>query len=117
MGPVVVALGTLFLLSGTAWSAPCDGASNRKACLEREKARLEYELSRVEEELEKADEFWLSLDLGLDVVDGLYASVGISFPLGPLYISPGLWAGSAYDEHSLDWGWFVTLGYSFTLVE
>jgi len=119
------ALTVVSLLSGTAWSAPC---ADVRSCLER-KEELTYELALVDltlktletttEVVDTSDSFWVSLDLGLDIADGLYASVGLTVPLGPVYLSPGVWFGSAYGELEAipELGLYLSIGRSWMLLE
>ena len=71
-------------------------------------------------------DFWLSLDVGLDLWSGLYPSVGVSVPLGNVYLSTGVWAGWPWNN-AMDFrkgisktfykGLYVTVGYSITILD
>lgn len=132
---LLTSVSALILLMGTAWSAPCDLKSgyDRKSCLIEERNKLAERLAFVNAEISAIDildryvkrtldngwDFWLTLDVGVDVAYGLYTSVGVSVPLGPIYVSPGVWFGSAYGNlnNEPERGWYLTVGYSWTLME
>ena len=68
--------------------------------------------------LSLTNDFWVSVDFGIDVAEGLYPSLGVSFPVGPVFVSPGVWYGSEY--RALDqpaWGWYLSIGYSWTVIK
>ena len=120
---------------GTTWAEPCDAVTpDQKSCLLEERARLHDELAQVKARLYRldklidivrkrtinvTDDFWLTLDVGTDIVEGVYPSIGVSFPVGPIYLSPGVWLGSDYDSLRSNpaWGLYLSFGYSWTLVD
>jgi hypothetical protein len=52
----------------------------------------------------------LSLDFGMDLnPSGIYPYAGLSYPIGPVYISGGLWG----DTPSQDIGYYSTINYSW----
>lgn len=100
---------------------PCD-----LVCLKIQRADLKRALEIVEAKIEKiktpikTDNFWLSFDVGQDLMNGLYTSVGISVPLGPIVVSPGYWWGTdnyTFKRDTIYHGFYVTLGYSWTLIK
>jgi len=53
----------------------------------------------------------ISLDFGMDIHSvGIIPYVGLSYPVGPVYLSGGVWADS--DTSSL--GWYTTINYSWS---
>jgi hypothetical protein len=119
---------SVLLHGGTTWAEPCSDASS---CLARKEA-LTDELALVELKLKELgtipaktpkgipkDDFWVSLDLGLGVIDGLYASAGITVPLGPVHLSPGVWFGSDYEALGTnpERGLYLAVGRSWMLWE
>lgn len=109
-------------------------------CLEAKKIELKAELELVEHKINHLNkkpapieveteasnydfwgqDFWVSLDLGQDLYNGSYTSVGFSVPTGPLTLSLGYWWGShdySYSEESIYHNYYVTLGYSYTLID
>lgn len=114
----------ILLSSGTAWSEPC---ADEGSCLAL-KEELTKELDAVESRLktfklanavESKEDFWISLDLGLGVIDGLYTSVGVTIPLGPVHLSPGVWFGNTYEGLGTapQRGLYLALGKSWMLWE
>jgi hypothetical protein len=123
---VIMSVGLMCLMVGTVWATPCSESTDRRSCLVEELKDLQAQVKYVEAELNTlaptkslSSDLWLSLDLGIDVISGLYTSVGISVPIGPLTFSPGVWFGSTYDnlKASPERGWYLTVGYSWTLWE
>jgi len=49
----------------------------------------------------------ISVDFGVDFYDSIIASAGASYPIGPIYLSAGVWGNDA------DVGPYVSLGYSW----
>jgi len=49
----------------------------------------------------------ISIDLGVDFYDSVIASVGASYPIGPIYLSTGLWGNDS------DIGPYFSFGYSW----
>lgn len=111
-----------------AWAEKCMGQEERE-CLKQKKAALELEIDKIDARLKILDkphlpqtqdssDFWLSLDLGIDVIGGAYGGVGVSLPLGPIYASPGIWFGRTYDKGAdMEMGYYLSLGYSWMLYE
>jgi hypothetical protein len=56
----------------------------------------------------------MSVDLGVDVYDGVYPSAGVSVPVGPVWLSTGLWTGWDYANGDHAWGPYVTAGWSWS---
>jgi len=58
----------------------------------------------------------VSLDVGAEIQDGFYSSLGVSFPVGPVYLSGGYWGG-------VDWlgdfyqGYYLSTGWSWMLFD
>jgi hypothetical protein len=121
MVTLAIADNPLILPPTTAPLPPCD-----LVCLEIRQADLKRALATVEEQIAvmrtpiKTEHFWVSLDVSQDLVNGLYTSVGISIPLGPLIISPGYWWGSdnySFRRDTIYHGFYITLGHSWTILD
>lgn len=106
------------LLSTTTASAECN-----RQCLLDKKAQLEKELEEVNSQLKDLNrnpavspesDLWLTLDLGIGTINGVYPTVGVSVPFffEGSALSAGLWMGSGYEEFSLEKGFYFSLGWS-----
>lgn len=98
----------------------CDLAclKDKKITLERQLADVNLKISQKESNprLKKDSGFWLTLDFGVDLVNGLGTGVGVSFPVGPVFVSPGIWHATDYSITDHSWGWYLSVGYSITLL-
>lgn len=57
-----------------------------------------------------------TIDVGVDVAQGVYPSAGASYPLAGGYVSAGVWGGTDYDTLGVwAWGPYLTYGYSWSL--
>ncbi len=54
-----------------------------------------------------------SVDLGVDIAQGVYPSVGVSYPVGPVWLSTGVWGGADFDGFRA-WGPYISLGWSWS---
>lgn len=55
-----------------------------------------------------------TIDVGADFSQGFYQSAGVSYPVGPIWASAGLWGGWTFGGERA-WGPYLTLGYSWSL--
>ena len=62
----------------------------------------------------KASVKQMSVDLGADVYPGVYPSLGVSVPVGPVWLSTGVWAGWDYASGDRAYGPYVTVGWSWS---
>lgn len=55
----------------------------------------------------------VSVDLAAQYQSGVYGSVGLSHPLGPVYVGAGVWTGTDFSGHFH--GGYATVSKSFKL--
>lgn len=58
----------------------------------------------------------MAIDIGSDLASGIYPSAGVSYPVGPVYISGGVWGGWAHNGKP-DLGPYLSVGYSTTIYD
>ena len=66
---------------------------------------------------EKISPTWyedISLDVGVETQDGVWGSVGVSYPVTwGIWASAGYWGGTGWQGKDWFHGWYLGLGYSW----